>query len=77
MPIFAKLLYDENDKVRMEAPEIFRVLGKRRPDIVMPYVEELRRVSATDGNRVVRIHCRGAIRAMDQAKRREGRESRG
>jgi len=31
MEVFAKLLKDEDDKVRMEAPEIFRVLGKSRP----------------------------------------------
>ena len=28
------LLHDEDDKVRMEAPEIFRILGKRRPEFV-------------------------------------------
>ena len=65
MPTFAKLLYDENEKVRTEAPEIFRVLGKRRPELVMPYIEELRRVSEADGNRVVRIHCLGAIKATE------------
>jgi hypothetical protein len=48
----------------MEASEIFRVLGKRRPEIVRPFVEELRRISETDGNRVVRIHCLGAIKVM-------------
>ena len=70
MPTFARLLHDENDRVRMEAPEIFRVLGKRRPELVMPYVEELQRISEADGNRVVRIHCQGAIRATEQAGRR-------
>ena len=65
--ILEKLLYDENEKVRMEAPEIFRVLGKRRPLYVRPYVEELQRISETDSNRVVRIHCQGAIRATEQA----------
>ena len=64
MPVFEKLLHDPDDKVRMEAPEIFRVLGKRRPEIVRPFVEELRRISETDGNRVVRIHCLGAIKAV-------------
>ena len=64
MPVFEKLLHDPDDKVRMEAPEIFRVLGKRRPEFVRPFVEELRRISETDGNRVVRIHCLGAIKAM-------------
>ena len=63
MPVFAALLHDSDDRVRMEAPEIFRVLGKRRPDFVTPYLEQLRHISETDGNRVVRIHCSGAIKA--------------
>ncbi len=63
MPMFAGLLHDSDDKVRMEAPEIFRVLGKRRPNFVAPYLDELRRIAETDTNRVVRIHCQGAIRA--------------
>ena len=36
MAVFAELLRDSNDRVRMEAPEIFRVLGKRRPEFVKP-----------------------------------------
>ncbi len=63
MPVFAELLHDSDDRVRMEAPEIFRVLGKRRPEFVTPCLEQLRLMSETDGNRVVRIHCSGAIRA--------------
>lgn len=63
LPVFAELLHDTDDKVRMEAPEIFRVLGKRRPEFVAPYIEQLRAISETDGNRIVRIHCLGAIRA--------------
>ena len=63
MPVFAELLKDENDKVRMEAPEIFRVLGKRRPEFVRPYLPELQKLSETDENRVVRIQAFGAIRA--------------
>ncbi len=65
MPVFEKLLHDEDDKVRMEAPEIFRVLGKRRPEFVWPYIELLRQISETDENRVVRIHCLGAIKATE------------
>ena len=65
MPLFEKLLHDADDKVRMEAPEIFRVLGKRRPEFVRPYVEQLRQIFETDENRVVRIHCLGAIRAAE------------
>ena len=65
MPVFEKLLHDPDNKVRMEAPEIFRVFGKRRPEIVRPFVEELRKISETDSNRVVRIHCLGAMKAME------------
>ena len=63
MPIFEELLHDADDRVRMEAPEIFRVLGKRRPEFVRPYLEQLQRISESDDNRVVRIHCLGAIKA--------------
>lgn len=64
MTVFEALLHDADDKVRVEAPEIFRVLGKRRPEFVRPYVEQLREISETDSNRVVRFHCLGAIRQM-------------
>ena len=43
MSRFENLLHDTDDKVRMEAPEIFRVLGKRRPEFVKPYLEQLRK----------------------------------
>ena len=65
MPVFEKLLHDADDKVRVEAPEIFRVLGKRRPEFVRPYMNLLRQISETDENRVVRIHCLGAIKATE------------
>ena len=63
MPVFEKLLHDADDRVRMEAPEIFRVIGKRRPEFIRPFLEALRQLSETDENRVVRIHCLGAIKA--------------
>lgn len=63
MVVFAELLHDADDKVRMEAPEIFRVLGKRRPEFVRPFVKQLYIISETDENRIVRIHCLGAIKA--------------
>ncbi len=62
LTLFAELLHDGDDRVRMEAPEMFRVLGKFRPKFVEPYIEQLRNISETDTNRVVRIHCLGAIR---------------
>ena len=70
MPVFEKLLHDADDKVRMEAPEIFRVLGKRRPEFVRAYVEILQQISEIDDNRVVRIHCQGAIRATESKQKK-------
>ena len=63
MPLFAELLHDTDDRVRMEAPEIFRVLGRKNPKYIQPYIGQLLAVSKTDCNRVVRIHCSGAINA--------------
>ena len=64
LPLFAELLHDTDDKVRIEAPEMFRVMGKRRPQWVKPYLEELQRLAEADANPVVRIHCAGAIRMI-------------
>ena len=63
MLLFAQLLHDSDEKVRMEAPEMFRVLGKRRPEFVEPYLDLLHSIAENDSNRVVRIHCLGAIKA--------------
>lgn len=63
MCVFEKLLSDPDDKVRMESPEIFRVVGKRRPEYVRPFLDKLKIISETDSNRVVRIHSLGAIKA--------------
>ncbi len=68
MPVFAGLLEDPDDRVRMEAPEMFRVLGKRRPGFVEPYIEQLRVISESDEDRVVRLHCLGAIRAVSRGR---------
>jgi HEAT repeat protein len=69
MSLFAELLHDRDDRVRMEAPEMFRVLGKRRPEFVEPYLDLLRNIAETDSNRVVRIHCLGAVKAVKTAKK--------
>ena len=68
MDVFAELLRDSDEKVRMEAPEIFRVIGKRRPEFAEPYIGLLTKISETDTNRVVRIHSRGAIKAFNQGQ---------
>ncbi len=67
MNIFVELLGDEEDKVRMEAPEIFRVIGKRRPSYVKAFLPRLQELSQSDTNRVVRIHSLGAIKAFSTA----------
>ena len=66
MPLFANLLSDNDDKVRMEAPEMFRVMGKRRPMMVKPYLERLQWLAENDANPIVRIHSAGAIRAVEK-----------
>jgi len=66
MPLFANLLNDNDDKVRMEAPEMFRVMGKRRPQFVKPYLERLQWLAENDANPIVRIHSAGAIRVVKQ-----------
>ena len=62
LPVYAELLNDSVDKVRMEAPEMFRVMGKRRPQWVKPYLAKLQHMADNDPNPVVRIHSAGAIR---------------
>ncbi len=64
MEVFEVLLHDAEDRVRMESPEIFRVLAKCRPDFVKPFAKELQRMAQDDANRVVRIHSSGALKAL-------------
>ena len=64
IPTFEKLLDDENIRVRMEAPEMFRVLGKRKSEYVYQYLDKLKMLSENDIDRVVRIHAKGAIKTI-------------
>lgn len=64
MAVFAGLMHDSDDRVRMEAPEMFRVLGKRRPEFVEPYLDTLQWMAEHDAHPVVRIHSAGAIRVI-------------
>ena len=66
MPVFEKLLHDADDRVRMEAPEMFRVLAKRRPELVRPFLKQLRQTGESAGNRVVRLHCLAAVREAEK-----------
>ena len=49
-------------RVRIEAPEMFRVMGKRKPQYIKPYLEKLQWFVDNDTNPVVRIHSVGAVR---------------
>lgn len=43
---------------------MFRVLGERKPEYVKKYIEKLTYISENDIERVVRIHSKGAIKAI-------------
>ena len=73
LSVYAGLLRDPDGRVRMEAPEMFRVLGKRRPEFVLPYMGLLRRIAQTDADRVVRIHSAGAVKATEETLKTAGR----
>ena len=49
-------------RVRIEAPEMFRVMGKRKPQYIKPYLETLQWFADNDTHPVVRIHSAGAVR---------------
>lgn len=67
LDIFYDMIGDSNEKVRIEAPEMFRVVGKRKPMCVKPYLEKLQWVAENDEHRIVRIHCAGAVRITENA----------
>ena len=67
LEIFLEMISDSSDKVRIEAPEMFRVIGKQKPDHVKPYLEKLEWIAENDENPIVRIHSEGAIRITKRA----------
>ncbi len=67
LDIFYDMFGDSNEKVRIEAPEMFRVIGKRKPLCVKPYLDRLQWFADNDEHPVVRIHCAGAIRITENA----------
>ena len=62
LEIFHELIFDSGKKVRIEAPEMFRVVGKTKPDCVKPYLDKLEWIAQNDENPIVRIHSAGAVR---------------
>lgn len=67
LELFYELISDKGERVRIEAPEIFRVIGKRKPQYVKPYLEKLQWFAENDVHPVVRIHSAGAIRITKKA----------
>ena len=67
MDIFYEMIFDSGQKVRIEAPEMFRVIGKQKPDCVTPYLEKLEWMVQNDENKIVRIHSAGAVRITKKA----------
>lgn len=62
LEIFYEMIFDSGKKVRIEAPEMFRVVGKTKPDCVKPYLDKLEWIAQNDENPIVRIHSAGAVR---------------
>ena len=67
LEMFYELISDRSERVRIEAPEMFRVMGKRLPHSVEPYLEKLEWFEEHDPHPVVRIHSSGAIRITKKA----------
>ena len=67
LEIYYRMIFDSHDKVRIEAPEMFRVVGKRKPCCVKAYLEKLEWIADNDSHPVVRIHSAGAVRITKKA----------
>ena len=67
LDLFYEMIQDKGESVRIEAPEMFRVMGKRKPEYVKPYLEKLQWFVDNDTHPVVRIHSAGAIRITKRA----------
>ena len=67
MDLFCEMIQDRGVRVRIEAPEMFRVMGKRKPQYVKPYLEKLQWFADNDTHPVVRIHSAGAVRITKKA----------
>lgn len=67
LDMFYDMISDSGEKVRIEAPEMFRVIGKRKPNCVKPYLERLEWIAENDEHPVVCIHSAGAVRITKKA----------
>ena len=67
LDIFYRMISDSGEKVRIEAPEMFRVIGKRNPHCIKAYLEKLEWIAENDEHPVVRVHSAGAVRITKKA----------
>jgi len=64
--IFEEMLDDVDEQyVKKEIPEIFRVIGKYSPELVKQSLEKLKG-KLNDKNKVMRIHINGAIKVIEK-----------
>jgi HEAT repeat protein len=69
VPLFIRLLDDpDTQRVRREAPEILRVIGKRQPEIVECAIPKLVE-KLSDEDKVLRIHAQGALDAIRKSSK--------
>ena len=76
LDIFYEMIGDSSEKVRIEAPEMFRVIGKRKLEYVKAYLTELEWISKNDENPIVRIHSEGAVRITEKTMKKIKRGNR-
>ncbi len=67
LDIFYEMIFDPAEKVRIEAPEMFRVIGKQNPRCVKPYLDKLEWIAENNTHPVVRVHSAGAVRITRKA----------
>ena len=67
LEIYYQMIFDCEEKVRIEAPEMFRVIGKKAPYCVKPYLDKLEWIAENDEHPVVRVHSAGAVRMTKKA----------
>lgn len=71
LELFKDMFSDPGEKVRIEAPEMFRVVGKRKPECVRPYLKKLEYIAKNDKHPIVRIHSRGVVRITKDALKKD------
>lgn len=64
MKVFGDLLTDSSNRVRIEAPEIFYVIGKEHPEYIRTYKSKLKKIAEEDSHIAVRAHAQRALKTL-------------